>query len=160
VRVLGLDPGTERTGYGCIESCDDRLQLVASGVLRLGRGALGGRLAHLHAAVLDLLDTHRPQACAIEGIFHQHHARSALVLGHARGVCLLAAAEREIPVVEYAPAAVKRVVTGNGAADKQQVEGMVARLLGSAPGATFDESDAIAIALCHVQSARVLRVFE
>jgi crossover junction endodeoxyribonuclease RuvC len=155
-----LDPGTERTGFGCIESRGDTTHCVASGVLRLGRGDLAGRLVHLHAALLDLFETHRPDACAIEGIFHQHHARSALLLGHARGVCLLAAAERDVAVAEYAPATVKRAVTGNGAADKQQVEAMVVRLLGHPDLATYDESDALAVALCHLQSARVLRVLE
>ena len=160
MRVLGLDPGTERTGFGCVESDGDALHWVASGVLRLGRGDLAGRLAQLHTHLLELFAAHRPDACAIEGIFHQHHARSALLLGHARGICLLAAAEREVPVTEYAPATVKRAVTGNGAADKQVVEAMVARLLGPRDIATYDESDAIAVALCHLQSARVLRVFE
>lgn len=160
MRVLGLDPGTERTGFGCVESHDDVPHFVASGVLRLGRGDLAGRLVQLHAALLELFEMHRPDACAIEGIFHQHHARSALLLGHARGVCLLAAAERDVAVAEYAPATVKRAVTGNGAADKQQVEAMVSRLLGHRDVETHDESDAIAVALCHLQSSRVLRVFE
>lgn len=160
MRVLGLDPGTECTGFGCVESCDESHRLVGSGVLRLGRGELAGRLVRLHAALCDLFAVHRPDACAIEGIFHQHHARSALLLGHARGVCILAAAEHGVPVIEYPPAVVKRAITGNGAADKQQVESMIVRLLGPCDLATHDESDAIAVALCHLLSARVLRVME
>ena len=160
MRVLGLDPGTERTGFGCVESHDDTYRLIGSGVLRLGRGELAGRLVRLHVALRELFERHRPDACSIEGIFHQHHARSALLLGHARGVCILAAAERDVPVIEYPPAVVKRAVTGNGAADKQQVESMVVRLLGPCAVASYDESDAIAVALCHLQSARVLRVLE
>lgn len=160
MRVLGLDPGTERTGYGCVDAADETQRLVGSGVLRLGRGELAERLLRLHVALRDLFEQHRPEACAIEGIFHQHHARSALLLGHARGICILAAAESRVPVVEYAPAVVKRAITGNGAADKQQVENMLVRILGSHEVATHDESDAIAVALCHLQSARVLRVME
>lgn len=160
MRVLGLDPGTLRTGYGIVASEGDRPVRVASGVLRLGRVPLPQRLVRLHEALVRLVETYHPDACAVEGLFHQRHARSALILGHARGVCLLAAATRGIEVVEYAPATVKRAISGHGAADKQQVAFMVAHLLGEAVEESSDASDALAVAICHLESRRLLRVYE
>jgi crossover junction endodeoxyribonuclease RuvC len=101
-----------------------------------------------------------PDSCAIEGLFHHRNARSALILGHARGVCLLGAAAHHVPVVEYAPASVKRAITGNGAADKQQVSDMVQRVLGFIATEALDETDALAVALCHLEAQRPLPLME
>jgi crossover junction endodeoxyribonuclease RuvC len=160
MRVLGLDPGTHCTGYGVVERRGDRLQRLASGILRLGKGDLAARLARLHAGLQGLIDAWSPTACAVEDLFHHRSARSALALGHARGVCLLAAAARGLEVVEYPPAVVKKAVTGHGAAGKQQVAYMVARLLGVEEEPEDHASDALAAAICLVESRQELRVFE
>ncbi len=161
MRVLGLDPGTERTGYGCVTLGAEGPRYETSGVLHLGEGPLAARLARLHAELAALFDAQRPASCAIEGLFHHRNARSALLLGHARGVCLLVAAEHGVPVVEYAPATVKLALTGHGAASKAQVCGMVERVLGLALAAgAHDETDALAIALCHLEAQRPLRLVE
>jgi crossover junction endodeoxyribonuclease RuvC len=158
MRVLGLDPGTERTGWGCVASGPDGPVRLGSGVVRLGRGALAERLARLHVELVRLFDAYRPDACATEGVFTQHNARSALLLGHARGVCLLAAASHGVAVAEYAPAKVKRSLTGHGAADKERVGAWVAGLLGCERPDLFDETDALAVALCHLEEQRPLRL--
>jgi crossover junction endodeoxyribonuclease RuvC len=161
VRVLGLDPGTERTGYGCVSLGPGGPCYETSGVLHLGKGPLPERLARLHAALDQIFAAQQPSSCAIEGLFHHRNARSALLLGHARGVCLLVAAEHGVPVVEYAPATVKQAVTGHGAATKEQVCNMVERVLGLERGdEPHDESDALAIALCHLEAERPLRLVE
>lgn len=160
MRVLGLDPGSERTGYGCVEGDSDTPVRLASGVVRLGSGELPRRLARLHRELDRLFRAYRPDVCAVEDVFHHRNARSALRLGQARGVCLLAAAEHDVPVVEYAPARVKSAVVGHGAADKSTVGSMVARLLQFEPGGVFDETDALAVALCHLQADRPLRLVE
>jgi crossover junction endodeoxyribonuclease RuvC len=160
MRVLGLDPGSERTGWGCIELDAAGPVRIASGVLVLGRGPLPERLARLDSGLEQVFAQHRPDACATEGLFHHRNARSALLLGHARGVCLLVAARHRVPVAEYAPAAVKRAIAGHGAADKERVCAMVASLLGFEPGELFDETDALAIALCHLEAERPLRLSE
>ena len=160
VRVLGLDPGSERTGYGCIESDEDRPVRLASGVLHLGPGPLPQRLARLHAELCRIFESYAPESCAVEGLFHHRNARSALILGHARGVCLLVAASHGVEVAEYSPARVKRSITGHGAAEKARVQDMVSQVLGFEPGDALDETDALAVALCHLEAARPLRVFE
>ena len=156
MRVLGLDPGTERTGFGCVCDSSSGAERLASGVLHLGSGPLPERLARLHAELCRLFESYRPDSCAIEGLFHHRNARSALLLGHARGVCLLAAAAHGVPVVEYAPARVKCALVGNGAADKQQVAYMVQHVLGFESRATHDETDALAVAICHLEAQREL----
>jgi crossover junction endodeoxyribonuclease RuvC len=160
MRVLGLDPGTARTGYGCVELEDDRPVRVASGVLQLGRGTLPERLALLYSGLDRLFELHHPEACATEGLFHHRNARSALLLGHARGVCLLVAARHGIDVAEYAPATVKRALAGHGAADKERVATMVSSVLRFEPASFHDETDALAIALCHLEAHRPLRFIE
>jgi crossover junction endodeoxyribonuclease RuvC len=129
--------------------------------VHLGHAPLPERLARLHAALDALFSAQRPDGCAIEGLFHHRNARSALILGHARGVCLLVAAQHGVPVAEYAPASVKQALTGHGAASKSQVSAMVARVLGLADTAeTHDETDALAVALCHLEAQRPLRLVE
>lgn len=115
---------------------------------------LGVRLAHLHARLAEVIESMQPDAVAIESVFHAKHARSALVLGHARGVLLLAAAQCELPIHEYAPAAVKKAVTGSGSSGKEQVRKMVEMLLGQTVDGPHDQSDALAVAICHAQVGR------
>jgi crossover junction endodeoxyribonuclease RuvC len=160
MRVLGIDPGTERTGWGCVQHDGEAPVRVASGVLHLGRGLLPERLCRLHRELDRLFALYRPEACATEGLFYHRNVQSALLLGHARGVCLLVAAVHGVPVTEYPPARVKSAVVGHGAARKEQVGAMVAGVLGFEPLGTFDETDALAVALCHLEAGRPLRLVE
>jgi crossover junction endodeoxyribonuclease RuvC len=155
VRIFGIDPGSRRTGYGCVERIGSRHALVACGSLSGPAAAtFPEKLRSIHAGLTALLAQHRPDCVAIEDIFHARNARSALKLGEARGVALLAASEASIPVVEYAPAAVKRAVVGYGRAEKHQVQQMIKLLLGlDAAPSPHDVADALAVALCHLQTS-------
>jgi crossover junction endodeoxyribonuclease RuvC len=155
VKIFGIDPGSERTGYGCVETDGRRLRLVCSGVIRANPGdAFPSRLARIHDQLAALLASAQPDAVAVENLFHAVNARSALKLGHARGVAMLAAVQAECPVVEYTPAEVKRAVVGYGRAEKPQVQQMVKLLLGLARvPAPHDAADALAVAICHVHSS-------
>ena len=131
MRVFGIDPGSDRTGYGCIDSDGRRHQLVRCGAVRAGAGAtFPDQLSIIYRELTALLAEHRPECVAIENIFHAVNARSALKLGHARGVAMLAAIEAGVTVVEYTPAEIKRAVVGYGRAEKPQVAQMVKMLLG------------------------------
>lgn len=149
--ILGIDPGSQVTGWGVVETAAGRWRLRGAGAVRARRGAaLSDRLRTIHEALLEIADAHRPTVVAVESVFAARNPRSALVLGHARGAALLAAALRDIPVAEYAPREVKLALTGTGAAQKEQVRFMVKRLLGlSTSPSSLDASDALAVALCH-----------
>ena len=153
--IFGIDPGSERTGYGCIDSDGRRHRLVACGSLSSPPAtSFPGRLQAIHAGLTILLQEHRPSCVAIEDIFHAKNVRSALRLGHARGVALLAASAAGVPVVEYTPAEIKRAVVGFGRAEKQQVGQMVKLLLAlDAVPTPHDAADALAIAICHVHTS-------
>jgi crossover junction endodeoxyribonuclease RuvC len=163
VKIFGIDPGSARTGFGCVERVGSRHALVVCGSLSgPPRATFPDKLKAIHAGLAALLAEHRPDAVAIEDIFvlrgalrgHASNARSALKLGEARGIALLAAAEAGVPVTAYAPSAIKRAVVGYGRAEKHQVQQMVKLLLGldQAPS-PHDVADALAVALCHLQSA-------
>jgi crossover junction endodeoxyribonuclease RuvC len=154
VRIFGIDPGSERTGYGCVETDGSRHHLVACGAITARRtDAFPARLAHIHRELTALLVECRPDCVAIENLFHANNVRSALKLGHARGVAMLAAVESGCPVVEYTPAEIKRAVVGYGRAEKQQVAQMIKLLLGLAQvPSPFDATDALAVAICHLHS--------
>lgn len=152
-RVLGIDPGTAVTGYGVVEPAPRRPgRLIECGVLRTSaRAALPERLRVLHAGVVELLATHQPDVVAVESIFFAKNARTTLILGHARGVILLAAAEAGVRVAEFPPAIVKRAVVGRGRATKGQVAYMVQQLLRlERPPAPSDAADGVAIALAYL----------
>jgi crossover junction endodeoxyribonuclease RuvC len=154
VRIFGIDPGSERTGYGCIDTDGSCHRLVACGAISVSaRSEFAERLLAIHEGLRALLDEHHPDCVAIEDVFHARNVRSALKLGHARGVALLAATQAGVPVVAYSPAEVKRAVVGYGRAEKHQVQQMVCLLLGlaSAPS-PYDASDELAIAICHLHS--------
>jgi crossover junction endodeoxyribonuclease RuvC len=155
VRIFGIDPGSVRTGFGCVESDGSRHRLVCCGAIAPpARAAFPARLRHIHTALVEILAECRPDAVAVESLFHAVHARSALQLGHARGVALLAAAQAGLEITEYPPAEVKRAVAGYGRAEKQQVQRMVTLLLGLAEAPEpFDASDALAVAICHVHTS-------
>src|SRR5512139_689279 len=148
--VLGVAPGSLRTGYGAVETDGRRHRLVEMGALAPGqRLSLPEKLRHIHGGVKALIERLHPDALAVEDVFHSANTRTALVLGHVRGVVLLAGAEAGIPVFEYPPATVKQQVTGFGRAEKAQVAFMVTRLLAlPADAPPGDATDALAVALC------------
>ena len=151
MRIFGIDPGSIRTGYGCVETDGSRHRLVTCGVLSSQAGAsLPDRLQTIHRGLGQLLTSSRPDCVAIENLFHARHARSALVLGHARGVAVLAAVDAGLQVVEYSPAEIKQAIVGYGRAEKTQMQQMVKLLLGldTAPS-PHDVADALAVAICH-----------
>lgn len=154
MRILGIDPGSERTGYGCVETDGRLVRLVGCGAISLRPAdPFPERLARIHAELTARLRDCAPDCVAIESLFHAANVRSALRLGHARGVAVLAAVEAGCPVVEYTPAEVKRAVVGYGRAEKQQVQQMVGLLLGlPRPPSPHDAADALAVAICHLHS--------
>ena len=149
--ILGVDPGSHRTGYGVIETDGRRHALVEKGVIAPAAAlGLAERLDVIHRGVAAVIARIRPDALAVEDLFNAVNTRSALVLGHVRGVVLLAGASAGIPVTAFAPATVKVQVTGFGRAEKSQVALMVTRLLGlEGDGVAGDAADALAVALCH-----------
>ncbi len=158
--MLGVDPGTAATGYGVVARPDaGPARLVECGVVRPpARAALAGRIAVIHEELAAIIARHRPDALAVETVFVAHNPRSALILGHARGVILLAAEQAGVAVAEYAPRQVKQAVVGAGAASKHQVGKMVARLLRLARAPEpADAADAVAVALTHCLRTRTLR---
>ena len=159
MRVLGVDPGSRYLGYGLVEASRSGPRHLAHGVIRAGSAApLAERLEVLFLELGRIIDVFAPAAMAVEGVFTHKNARSALVLGHARGVVLLLAARARVPVFEYAPARVKRSVGAGGNDSKASVERMVRRLLrleGSLERA--DAADALAVACCHANQAGPFR---
>jgi crossover junction endodeoxyribonuclease RuvC len=154
-RILGLDPGSQRTGFGIIDSDAAGERHVVSGQIDVAGRAMVVRLQRIFAALSVLVGEHRPDVIAIERVFVHRNPDSALKLGQARGVALCAAAALGASVHEYAPRAIKLAVTGYGAAAKPQVAHMVRRLLRLEPELAADAADALAAALCHAQSRRL-----
>jgi crossover junction endodeoxyribonuclease RuvC len=154
VRIFGIDPGSERTGYGCVESLGSRQRIVSSGHISSPAGAtFPDKLLRIHQRLSVILAECAPDCVAIENLFHAVNVRSALKLGHARGVAMLAAVEAGVPVVEYTPAEIKRAVVGYGRAEKHQVQQMVKLILGlPALPTPHDAADALAVAICHINS--------
>jgi len=151
VRILGVDPGSHRTGYGVIAQDGGNVRYAASGVIRPPTGAgRFDRLRVIFEEIRRVIEKEKPNQFAIEDVFYSRNARSSLVLGEARGAAILAATMADLPVAEYSPREVKLSVTGNGAAHKSQVKFMLGRILGlEPPPESEDESDALAIAMCH-----------
>lgn len=158
MRVLGIDCGTERTGYGVIDSDGRVHRMVAAGCIRSSaRDPLERRLLNIARNLRDLISEYRPDSAAVEEVFFAVNAKSALKLSHVRGVALLLVAEASIDLSEYSPLEVKMSVVGYGRAEKSQVQQMVASLLRlDAPVASEDASDALAIAICHATHAPFL----
>ena len=154
MRVFGIDPGSVRTGYGCVETDGSRHRIVMCGAVGAAASAsFSEKLFEIHRRLVELLAESGADSVAIEDIFYATNVRSALKLGHARGVAMLAAAQAGLPVVEYTPAEIKRAVVGYGRAEKQQVQHMVKLLLGlAAVPSPHDAADALAVAICHVHS--------
>lgn len=151
MRIFGIDPGSIRTGYGCVDTDGSRSTLVVFGALAAPtKVSFPQRLLAMHDGLSRLIARTHPDCVAIENVFHAKNVRSALRLGHARGIAVLAATQAGLPVVEYSPAEIKRAVVGYGRAEKLQVQQMVQLLLGlTAPPTPHDAADALAVALCH-----------
>jgi crossover junction endodeoxyribonuclease RuvC len=150
MRLLGLDPGLQRTGWGLVEARGNALRFLAAGVVVTEPDrALAERLDTLYRGLLEVLEAHRPDAAAVEETVLNKNALSSLKLGHARGVVLLAAAHTGLAVTEYASKSVKRSVVGTGGAEKRQVAMMVRMLLPGSGGLGSDAADALAVAICH-----------
>jgi crossover junction endodeoxyribonuclease RuvC len=155
MRILGVDPGSRRCGYGVVDATGPaRFGYVECGVIELpARAPLETRLAELQQTLDEVLRELQPACVAVEQVFHGVDARAALVLGHARGVVLAVAGAARLPVHAYPPATVKKSVTGRGAADKAQVAAVVKAMLGLRTTPRPDAADALAVAICHAQRA-------
>ncbi|MFQ5553921.1 MAG: crossover junction endodeoxyribonuclease RuvC [Acidimicrobiia bacterium] len=160
--VLGIDPGLTTTGYGIIEDRRSEQRAVAAGVLRTDPDAsTAERLVEMHRDLSSLIAEHRPDAAAIERVFVNRNLKTAMTVARASGVALLAAAQAGLAIAEYTPSAVKMALAGFGAAPKEQVQRVVAmRLRLASPPEVADAADALAVALCHVQSVRMERNLE
>ncbi|TGD75448.1 crossover junction endodeoxyribonuclease RuvC [Mangrovimicrobium sediminis] len=150
--ILGIDPGSRKTGFGIIEFEAGRSQYVTSGVIRLPDGELAERLRIIHDSVAELVELHSPQCLAIEQVFMARSAGSALKLGQARGAAIVACATRGMEVSEYSARQIKQSVVGTGAAEKVQVQHMVKVLLKLPGEPQEDAADALAAALCHAHT--------
>lgn len=161
MRVLGIDCGTERTGYGIIESDGVSHRMIAAGTIRTrSKDPLPERLRQITAALRALISEHHPGAAAVEDVFHAVNTKSALKLAHVRGVALLVAAEAGVNIGEYSPLEVKMSVVGYGRAEKHQVQMMVRSLLSLSAELSEDSSDAVAVAICHATRMSALRCME
>ena len=154
-RILGLDPGSLRTGYGIIDITAQGDRHVASGCIRTGGGELVLRLRTIYEGVANLIETYRPEEVAIERVFVHRNPDSALKLGQARGAALCAAGLGGASVHEYAPRAIKLAVVGTGSAEKAQVAHMIQALLSITEPLTADQADALAVGMCHGSARRV-----
>lgn len=147
--VVGIDPGLTATGFGVVESTGNRMTPLDWGVIRSDAATLAGRLSDIHSKIAEVIGNRKPDIVAVEEIFLSRNARSALLMGHARGVALLAAGESGCAVREYPANSVKQAVVGRGGAAKEQVQYMVVRLLGlTGRKLPADASDALAVAIC------------
>ena len=152
IRVLGIDPGSVITGYGLIETDGARSFHLAHGHIRVKGDNFAQKLGHIHLTLTEVIAQWQPQEVAVEQVFLSNNPMSALKLGQARGAAITAAVARQLPVSEYAPRLVKKVVTGAGAADKKQVQTMVCALLHIVQAVQVDAADGLAIAICHAHS--------
>lgn len=156
MRVLGVDPGTRRTGWGVVGRKRSSLTGIAAGVITLSeRAPLADRLEIVFDRLDALVEEHRPDAIAVEDVFFAKYASAAIKLGHVRGVVLLLAAKKNLPLAEYPPAQVKRAIAGRGAADKEQVARLVGARLGWTELPAIDATDALAVAITHLHALSV-----
>jgi len=161
MRILGIDPGLNATGYGVIAVDGSRLQLVAAGTIRPpARGALSRRLLVLYDALAKTIDAHQPTIAVLEAIYtHHQYLTTAAMMAHARGVACLVSAQRGLEVIDYLPTRVKKALTGHGAASKQQVSRMVGQRLGTHETSwSADATDALALAITHAAHSRAVAV--
>lgn len=160
--ALGIDPGTALCGYGIVRATGDEYELVTCGAISTPpKTPLDQRLVKIHADLVKLIRAHKPDQAAIEKLFFARNITTAISVGHARGVAMLAVAQAKIPLSEYTPNEIKQAVSGYGGADKYQMQQMVRMLLhlDDVPKPD-DAADAVAIAICHLQSARLRELIE
>ncbi|MBI2082795.1 MAG: crossover junction endodeoxyribonuclease RuvC [Deltaproteobacteria bacterium] len=161
MRVLGIDPGSTITGYGIVEKDGARFRHVDNGLVRVSPSSpFAKRLQDIFSRIRQIIRELKPDVMAIEEVFFAKNPMSALKLGESRGVALLAAAEHELKVYEYSTREVKQAITGYGQATKDQIQKMVRQLLNLPEVATEDASDALAVALCHLQSSKMKELLE
>ena len=156
MRIIGIDPGSRATGYGVVDLDGRKLLHVAHGIVRVSASIpQAARLAQIHRALAEVVTKFEPQCAVIERVFVARNPKSAIVLGEARGAALAALAGSGLGVDEISAREVKKAVTGNGGATKQDVQAMVGRLLGLVPAPPSDAADALAIAICRSQAGRL-----
>jgi crossover junction endodeoxyribonuclease RuvC len=151
-RILGIDPGSRKTGFGIIDAEGAVTTYVTSGIIRLSEGELPARLKVIFDSVGELIEQHKPELMAVEEVFFARDPRAALRLGQARGAAIVAGVDAELPVAEYSARTVKQAVVGTGSATKEQVQHMVMRLLSLPAAPAEDAADALAVAICHAHS--------
>ena len=156
IRILGIDPGLNRTGYGVVEAAGPRLSFVAAGVIKVPAGDLHQRLGTILRSLADVIRETQPHVATIEKVFVNVNPQSTLLLGQARGAAICAAVTEGLVVHEYAALRIKQAVVGFGGADKRQVQSMVQRLLALDRAPTSDAADALACAICHAHSSTLL----
>jgi crossover junction endodeoxyribonuclease RuvC len=154
--ILGVDPGSRRTGFGVIHLEGSKTEYISSGVIRIPDTALPERLKVIFDNISEIITRHNPQEVAVENVFMAKSAGSALKLGQARGAAIVAAVSRNLPVAEYEARKVKQSVVGTGAATKKQVQHMVRTLLNLPGDPQEDAADALAVALCHAHTQKSL----
>lgn len=153
--IIGIDPGTNITGFGVVRYERNKMSLLSSGIVTLPDSlSLPRKLERIYDNIVDIIETYRPSEFAIEDVFFSKNVKSSLKLGHARGAAMLGALHHDIHISEYSPKEMKMAVVGNGNASKEQVQFMVKKILNIKKEMTFDESDALGIAICHAHRVK------
>lgn len=150
MRVIGIDPGLQKTGYAIVEKEGNTFSVIASGVVKTPRASTGKKLLHIHRELASLIDIHKPTHCAIEAGFYSKNVDSLVKMSQVKGVAMLAAALRDIEIFEYSPRTIKSAIAGRGSATKDQVRFMVEQMLRTKIEGAYDISDALAVAICHL----------
>lgn len=153
--IIGIDPGSRVTGWGVIQEVANQFKYMGSGVIKLPGDDFSLRMAMLYEQLVQVMQEYQPDQAALESLFVHKNASSALKLGHARGVILLACQHHPVPVSEYAPRLIKQAVSGYGNADKEQIKQCVGLLLNHRHALVADEADALAMAICHANHANI-----
>ena len=158
IRIIGIDPGSRRTGYGIVDMTGAKMNYVTSGIIRMPKGTLPERLQLIFDGLSQLIEEYNPQVMAIEDVFLARNPSAALKLGQARGAAILSGTNADLPVSEYSPRSIKLAVVGTGAADKKQVQMMVTSLLKLPGEPSEDAADGLAVAICHGHSMRTQNI--
>ncbi len=155
MRVIGVDPGTHKTGVGILEADGQKYKVIYCGIIRANsKDPIAKRLLHIFESLQTVIQSYQPEAMALETLFFAKDIQAVERIGEARACAMLAASKQNLEVIEYAPTAVKKSVTGNGRAAKEQVQFMVTRLLNLKAAPSIDASDALAIAMCHLHASK------
>jgi len=154
LRILGIDPGSIRTGFGIIDYYSNKYHYVVSGCIKSESKTTCGKLKNIYSDLMVIIEKYQPKVCGIEDVFVHLNPRGALKLGQARGVAILACANFDLPVFEYSPRRIKQAVVGYGNADKNQMQQMILSILGLKNGLQVDAADAIGVAICVANSCQ------